>query len=337
VTRAAAIAARLDVPSMPAAAALACRDKARQRERFAAAKVPSARFALAASEAEAIAAAAAIGFPVVLKPRGRAASVAVRIVRSAAEIRETFALVRQAESPSIEDGLVLVEEFLAGPEISVDSWVLDERVEPFAIAAKRTAYPPYFEEVAHVVGKVLDDGTEAAVREVVVAANRALGVDRTITHTELMLTTEGPKVVEVNGRLGGGLIPHLAELAIPGLSVGGVLGAVATGRIPAPIADPARFVGIRFLYPEDDLLFDDLDVLAALVAEPWLHAVRRVSDPGTELRLPPRQFLGRAGYVIATGDEVAEVDGRMLKAAEAVVVRGEPLPAQPLTTTGAPS
>jgi glutathione synthase/RimK-type ligase-like ATP-grasp enzyme len=325
VAQAAEIGARLGVRSMPTGAARSCRDKAMQRARFQEEGVPSARFHLAASVAEAVAAADEIGYPVVVKPRGQAASIAVTIVRSEAELRETFEVVRGAESPSIGDGLVLVEEFLSGPEIAVDSWVLDGRVEPFSISAKRTDYPPFFEEVAHVVGKVLDSGTEAAVRDVVIAANRALGVDRTVTHTELMLTADGPRVVEVNGRLGGDLIPRLAEIAIPGLSIGGVLGAVATGREPDPIPEPDRLVGIRFLYPGADLTFDDIEMPAALADEPWVHEVRRVSEPGTELRLPPRQFLGRAGYVIATGADIAEIDARLLALADSTTVVGEPL------------
>jgi biotin carboxylase len=327
VTHAAEVAARLGVPAMSVEAARACRDKARQRERFQADGVPSARFALTGSETEAVTAAESLGYPVVLKPRGRAASVGVRIVHSEAELRETFAWVRDVEHASIDDGLVLVEEFLSGPEIAVDSWVLDGRVEPFSIAAKRTGYPPYFEEVAHVAGRVLDPGTEARVREVVIAANRALGTDRTITHTELMLTADGPKVIEVNGRLGGDLIPRLAELAVPGLSVGRVLGTVATGRAPEPIAAPDRLVGIRFLYPAADLAFTGLELPSALADEPWVHEVRTVTDVGTELRLPPRGFLGRAGYAIATGNDVAEIDARLLKLAEATGVQGEPLPA----------
>lgn len=325
VTLAAEIGARIGVRTMPVEAARVCRDKARQRERFRAAGVPSARFRLADSVADAVAAAADIGYPVVVKPRARAASVAVRIVRSDAELREAFDGVRGAESPSIGDGLVLVEEFLTGPEIAVDSWVLDGRVEPFSIAAKRTDYAPYFEEVGHVVGKVLDAGTESAVRDVVVAANEALGTDRTLTHTELMLTADGPKVIEVNGRVGGDLIPHLAELAIPGLSIGDLLGSVATGRTPGPIPEPDRLVGIRFLYPDMDLTFDDIDVPAELAQAPWVHEVRRVSEPGTELRLPPRQFLGRAGYVIATGTDVPEIDARLLAVTEKTAVAGEPL------------
>ncbi|WP_331719344.1 ATP-grasp domain-containing protein [Streptomyces sp. NBC_00158] len=326
ITRAAAVGARLGVPTMPVEAARACRDKAEQRRLFQEQGVPSARFHLAGSVAEAVSAAAAIGYPVVVKPRGRAASVAVQIVRSEAELRAAFDFARTSENAAIEDGLVLIEEFLVGPEISVDSWVLDGRVEPYAIALKRTGYAPFFEEVAHVVGTVLDPETEAAVREVVVRSNLALGIDRTVTHTELMLTADGPKVIEVNGRLGGELIPRLAELAVEGLSVGRLLGSVATGREPEPIPRPERLVGIRFLYPAEDLVFEDIEVPAALAGEPWVREVRRVSDPGTELRLPPRQFLGRAGYVIATGSGVEEIDARLLKLAEGTAVLGRPLP-----------
>ncbi|MCC8476644.1 ATP-grasp domain-containing protein [Streptomyces globisporus] len=328
VTPAAEVAARLGVPSMPLEAARACRDKALQRERFLTAGVPSARFALAGSEGDAVTAAESLGYPVVLKPRGRAASVGVRTVRSEAELRETFTRVQEVENPSIDDGLVLVEEFLSGPEIAVDSWVLDDRVEPFSIAAKRTGYPPYFEEIAHVAGRVLDPASEARVREVVIAANRALGTDRTITHTELILTADGPKVVEVNGRLGGDLIPRLAELAAPGLSVGRVLGAVATGRVPEPVPVPERVVGVRFLYPAADLAFTGLELPPEVTDAPWVHEVRTATDVGTELRLPPRGFLGRAGYAIVTGDAVAEIDARMLKLAGAATVQGERLPAR---------
>ncbi|MFJ8214503.1 ATP-grasp domain-containing protein [Streptomyces sp. NPDC096033] len=326
IARAAEVGARLGVPTMPLEAARACRDKAEQRRLFQEAGVPSARFHLAGSVTEAVEAAGAIGYPVVVKPRGRAASVAVQIVRSEAELRDAFDFARSSENSAIADGLVLIEEFLAGPEISVDSWVLDGRVEPYAIALKRTGYAPFFEEVAHVVGDVLDPQTQAAVREVVIRSNRALGIDRTVTHTELMLTADGPKVVEVNGRLGGELIPRLAEIAIPGLSVGALLGAVATGREPDPIPSPERLVGIRFLYPAEDLVFEDIDVPAALAGEPWVREVRRVSEPGTELRLPPRQFLGRAGYVIATGSGIDEIDARLLKLAEGTAVLGRPLP-----------
>lgn len=322
VTLAADIGVELDVPTMPVSAARACRDKASQREHFAEKNVPSARFGLVGTLDEALAAAADIGYPVVVKPRGRAASIAVQLAYSEDELRVAVDFARSVESSSIDDGLVLIEEFLRGIEISVDSWVLGGRVEPYITALKRTDYPPFFEEVAHVVGDVLDERTATEVRDVVIRAHQALGIDRTVTHTELMLTGDGPKIIEVNGRLGGELIPHLAELCAPGLSVGAILAAVATGVEPEAVPLPSRLLGIRFLYPKAAMVFDDLDVPAGLADEPWVHEIRRVTEPGLALRLPPEQFLGRAGYVIVTGDTVAEVDERLMTLADKISVVG---------------
>lgn len=336
VTLAAAIGAELGVPTMPVAAARACRDKALQRKRFQHTGVPSAQFALPGSAPDALAAAAGIGYPVVVKPRAQAASIAVRVVYNDDELLAAFEFARRSEYPSVDDGLVLVEEFLRGQEICVDSWVLDGHVEPYAIAVKRTAYPPYFEDLAHIVGPVLDERTTRAVTDVVTRANNALGIDRTVTHTELILTADGPKVVEVNGRLGGDLIPHLAELATPGLSVGEIIGSVATGREPAPTPTPGRLVGIRFLYPATDLVLREVEVPASLAARPWVHEIRKVADPGTELRLPPREFLGRAGYGIVTGDSVDEVDDRLTRLAERIAVVGEPVAGYSVADRGQP-
>lgn len=322
---AAEVAGEIGVPALPVEAALACRDKGVQRRRFAECDVPSAKFGLAGTLDAALDTARDIGYPVVVKPRGRAASIAVQLVGSEEELRRAFEFARGSENSSIEDGLVLIEEYLRGPEISVDCWVVDGRVETYAVALKRTDFPPFFEEVAHVVGDVLDEPTTTAVRDVVVRAHRALGIDRTVTHTELMLTADGPKVIEVNGRLGGELIPHLAELCSPGFSAGEMLGAVATGRVPETVSPPSRLVGIRFLYPAHSMVFQDLDHPAALADEPWVHEIRRVTEPGLSLHLPPKQFLGRAGFVIATGDTVAEVDERLLTLAEKVSTLGTPL------------
>ncbi|MFB7983188.1 ATP-grasp domain-containing protein [Streptomyces vinaceus] len=333
VAVAAEVGAALGVATMPVEAARACRDKGAQREAFAAHDVPSARFRLAGTLEAALAAAGDIGYPVVVKPRGRAASIAVQLVGSDEELRTAFEFARGSENSAIEDGLVLVEEYLRGPEISVDCWVLDGRVEPYAVALKRTDFPPFFEEVAHVVGDVLDAATAAAVRDVVVRAHRALGIDRTVTHTELMLTAEGPKIIEVNGRLGGELIPYLAELCAPGFSVGELLGSVATGRAPRTVAEPGRLMGIRFLYPPHGMVFHDLDHPAALSDEPWVREIRRVTPPGLELHLPPKQFLGRAGFVIASGDTVAEVDEHLLALADKVLVVGTPVDGTPVDGT----
>lgn len=330
VVPAAKIARSLGVAAMPVKAAVACRDKAEQRSRFESAGVPSARHHLVRTVAEARAAAAELGYPVIIKPRSRAASVGVRAVDGDAELLAALELVQQADrdGPAGYGGFgagALVEELLRGPEISVDSWVLDGQVTPFVTARKQTGFHPYFVETGHVVEAQLDPAVAGKVWSVVASANRALGVDRCVTHTELVLSRGGPRVVEVNGRLGGDLIPHLRELVTPGFSAGGIAAQVALGTVPQNIPDAGGAAGIHFVYPQSDLRFERLSMSPELSNIDWIHQITQVGEPDEEMRVPPGGFLDRAAYCVVMGNEPVSVTKRLAWVADRVAAVGAPL------------
>jgi biotin carboxylase len=314
----------LGVRTISPTAARACRDKAVQRAAFARAGVPSVRFQVVGSPAEAADAAAGLGFPVVVKPTSLAGSVGVRVVRSPAEIPAAWEVATSGSYSSLAGSPVMVEEMMVGPEISVDCWTLDGVCTPVVVAHKQTGFAPYFEETGHVVGAPLASDTEGQVIDAVSRANLALGIDRCVTHTEVILGAEGPQIVEVNGRLGGGLIPFLAELAAPGLSIWQVLASVARGR-PGELVPARRVAGIRFLYPPNDLVFERIDIAPELQDRDWIDRVTPLCAAGTELRLPPRGFLSRAGYVIVTGPDRTAVENRLTAVDKSVTVTGKTL------------
>lgn len=73
--------------------------------------------------------------------------------------------------------------------------------------------------------ELLSGGALSAVRQ---GAHEALGLTRAMTHTELRLTSSGPRVVEVNARTGGGMIPRLGQL-VTGIDLGRVSAELAVG------------------------------------------------------------------------------------------------------------
>lgn len=313
----------LGLPGLPSSAAKVARDKFLQRSVFELQDVPSARFRVVTRVDEAMAFAETVGYPVVVKPRGQAASVGVQIVRSGEALEAALAFATASEVPG-RDGGVLVEEFLAGQEISVDCWCVGGQVEPYAVALKQIGFAPYCEEVGHVVGDVLEPSLLKEVAEVVRAANRAVGVTNALTHTEVMLTEDGPRIVEVNARLGGELIPWLAEMMRPGLNVGTMLGDVTVGRAPDVLPEIDTMHGVRFLYPGADLVLDSLVLPEEITVADWLVASRQVRERGETLRLPPRAFLDRAGYAVVTGADRTQVEARMAAVADACRVVGAP-------------
>jgi biotin carboxylase len=317
----AVVAERLGLPTSPAEAVLRCRDKWLTRQALAAAGVPQAQSVAVGSPAEAVAAAERIGYPVVLKPRNLAASFGVSRADDGAELAAAYVRARSVtlpEAPERFDQDVLVEEFLDGPELSVDALVLDGWVEPLVVARKQTGFPPSFEETGHTVDAADPLLRDPELRSVLTAAHAAVGYTTGTTHTELRHTAGGLKVIEINGRLGGDMIPLLGRLAT-GTDVNVVAAAVATGQVPDTRSTEAKVAGIRFYYPDEDVTVGSLDVDEALLPA-QVHEAVPLTGPGERVLLPPRgsAWESRLAHVIAVADTAEELAGVLDAAAKAV-------------------
>uniref|UniRef100_UPI0034E0364A ATP-grasp domain-containing protein n=1 Tax=Streptomyces flavofungini TaxID=68200 RepID=UPI0034E0364A len=326
---AAQVAEALGLPGPSVTAVRNCRDKHRTRALLRDVGLPQPRFALVADLAEAAAAAEWIGYPVVVKPRGLGASRGVALVRSADDLAGLFADARAAHYPGVPTyrAGILVEEYLEGPEISVDGVVHEGRYTPMFLARKEVGLFPYFEETGHMVSAGDPLLTDPSLRWVLAATHRALRVDDAVTHTEVRLTTRGFVVIEVNGRLGGDLIPYLGSLAT-GIDPGLAAADVAVRARPGLDAVRARTTGIRFLYPPEHCRVDEVAVPEPGAVPGLLRAVA-LAGPGDELRLPPLDYLQRYAYVLCEADTPAECAARLDAAAERVHLVGRPLPADP--------
>ena len=311
------VARRLGLPHMSPAAVRNCRDKLSTRQLLRTAGVPGVRFAHVRGQEEALREAEAIGYPVVVKPRSLAGSVGVVIAQDADEMRALYHHASGAAYPGLDalDGLVL-EEFLDGPEISIDSVVRDGDVQLVNVARKRLGFDPFFEEVGHLVSPWRHEPWTEDVAELVVEAHRALGVRTGVTHAEVRLTPSGPRLVELNGRLGGDFIPHLGHLAT-GIDLTVAAVDLALGSLPD--LRPSRDIcaEVRFLYPSEDSVVRSLDVSAA-EAVPGVAEIVRLAEPGTRLLLPPRGVVPRLAAIIVTG-ETPEACRAVLDEASALV------------------
>lgn len=321
------------LPGPGYAAAVRCRDKSATRAALALQHVPQPRSVTVGGLPEALLAAETLGYPVVLKPRGGGASEGVVLVHDAATLTEHVLTTGSVRSHDLLefDRALLVEEFLDGPEISVDAAVHDGRVTPVHLARKQVGFAPFFEETGHTVlghDPLMDD---PRLRSVLEATHAALDYRNGWTHTELRITAAGPHVIEVNGRLGGDLIPYLG-LRATGIDAGLAAADVACGHAPG-VREPAGAVAaIRFVYPpwpsarlvsiEIDRtagLPVEVDVMVALVA-----AGDVVSPPGKG------NMEGRVALATAVAGSVEDCTAALDRGVAAWRCRWEP--EQPLTT-----
>jgi hypothetical protein len=318
------LADRFGTAGLTAGGAANCRDKHRTRRALTDAGIRQPRFHLVKDQAEARRAAIDIGFPVIVKPRGLAGSVGVQRADDPREVDAAVAAAIAAgglQGPTNSGGL-LVEEMLDGPEISVDGAVQGGTYLPALVARKQVGLPPAFEEIGHVVDAadgLLDD---ADLLSMLGDAHRALGLRDGMTHTEVKLTRRGPVIVEVNGRLGGDLIPLLGYHAT-GINFAEVAADVAQSRPVRLERRHQRTAGIRFCYPPFDGALRTLS-LPAVADTPGLVNVDRLVPDGTTLRLPPRGYLSRYAYVITEAADPASCSANLDKATAAITAVFEP-------------
>jgi biotin carboxylase len=319
----ATVATAFGLPTSPPEAVARCRDKHLTREALARAEVPQARSVAVSSLEEAVREANAIGYPVVLKPRHLAASFGVARADDDAQLAAAYRAARTTtlpEAPEYYEAGVLVEEYLEGVEYSVESVCFDGRVEPVSVTRKRTGFPPNFEEVEHLVdgaSPLLDD---PVLREVVVGAHRAVGFDTGATHVEVKIGPKGPRVVEINARLAGDLIPHLCHLA-GGPDLERAAASVACGDTPDLSRGTARVAMIRYYYPETDVTVATVRVDEDLLP-PGVVRATPLADPGQRVLLPPRgsAWESRLAQIVVVRDTEAACTETLDAAGKAIVV-----------------
>ncbi len=296
------VAAELNLPGAGPQGVRNCRDKAVSRDvlRAAGLRQPRSRYCAVASDA--LAFAREVGYPVIVKPRGMGASIGVARVDGDRDLPLRFEEAAHASLQGAADYQhgALVEEFLDGPEISVDGRIVQGRYEALWVAHKRLGLPPHFEETGHLVDAADPLLRDPELLDTLQRAHEAVGFQTGVTHTELKLTAAGPVIVEINGRLGGDLIPYLATLAT-GLQPGRMAGEVAAG-CPQPWHPPlTRAAAITFRYPDEDLTLEALRLPANhLTGDLEGHCVA-LAAPGAVLALPPAAYVARAAYAVAAG------------------------------------
>jgi biotin carboxylase len=287
----------LGLPGNPPHAVRRVRTKDEGRAALAAAGFPQPAVRLCACLADAEEFTLGTAGPWVVKPRDGSGSDGVRKVTAVAELRDA---VEALPNP----GEFLVEEFVGGPEFSVEGVFLRGEPRVFAVTAKEKLPPPYFVEIGHVLPADLPAADTERIEREVLAALRALELTFGLFHVELWLTERGVVIGEVHVRVGGGWIHKMLEHAIPGLELYGlvyddVLGAAEPGPVIV-----ARAAAARYFAPPPGRVLSVTGWESASSHPAVVHAELSVGE-GDEIR-PFHNGEDRVGVIVVGADTPAE-------------------------------
>ncbi|MGH2477800.1 MAG: ATP-grasp domain-containing protein [Candidatus Limnocylindrales bacterium] len=270
------------------------------------------------------------GLPIIVKPIRESGSLGVFCIRGRADVDAVAERFRSLDGDLAARDLsgaesfdeFLMEEFLDGPEISVETLTFDGRHVVVAVTDKVTG--PGFVEIGHSQPSGHSAETLREVTRLVTDFLDAVGLRNGPGHTEVKLTSLGPRIVESHNRVGGDGINELTEIAygvdMERYALGAGFGVVEP-LTSSP--EPRGGAALRFLTPEPGRIVEITGV-DAVRADPAYVDLRLKVEPGDEV--PPLTWNEDvAGRVIARGATATEAIDHGKRLAEAIHVRTKPV------------
>lgn len=251
------------------------------------------------------------GYECILKPEDNSGSRGIELLRDYSD-----RAIERAFDYSIQyskSGNLMIEEFMEGPEVSVETLSRKGECHVVQITDKLTTGAPYFVEMGHSQPAVLEKSVKKKICETAIAANRAIGIEEGPSHTEIKMTKDGPKIVELGARLGGdNITTHLVPLST-GVDMVECCIKIALGEEADIIPKFKRGSAVRYFHTEIGKIksVEGISEAKNIAGIEKVHIVHGVGSTAGEIK----SSVDRAGFVIAqadTSEEAVEICNRAL-------------------------
>ena len=238
-------------------------DKFLMKQRFIEGGIPCARGRLIHSADEAN----DLYCPIIVKPRDNSGSRGVKLCRSMEELQTSMS---EALEVSHLD-TVLVEEYIEGPEYSIESLHHDGKSEVIQFTEKKTTEFPYNVELGHIQPANISDENNQKIREIVAKIGKALNFENCPSHTELKINNRGIFVIETSPRLGGDYITSTLTPLSTGVNLEDELLKISLGEKISPCPQSVQYSGVRFFAFEEGNIIKHIP--DANFVKTWPHVV----------------------------------------------------------------
>ena len=292
------LAGRLGLPGIPHEVAIRASDKPKMRAAFREAGVASPRFATVGrgEDPVAVMASAGLSLPLVVKPADSMGARGCRLSRSGADL---LAACEDA-LPHSRSGRAIIEEYMDGPEFSLDATVVDGEVFLRGFADRHIAFQPYFVELGHTMPSAFPREVQDEVFRVFKAGVRALGITRGAAKGD-MKWCAGPgkaMVGEIAARLSGGYMSGWTYPYASGIEVTREALEVAAGLTPAPAPADRGWVSAERAFISIPGRISGIVGLRAARSLPYVKDLFTRAGPG-DACVFPRNNVEKCGNVIS--------------------------------------
>ena len=253
-----------------------------------------------------------VTFPCIMKPTDNAGSRGVVLAHSLKELERQYSYT-VGES---RKGGVIIEEYMDGPEVSVEVMTIDGNPHILQVTDKITTGAPHFVEMGHTQPSRLGYENVEKIKDLAARAVKAIGIQNGPAHVEIKITKDGPKMVELGARMGGDCITtHLVPLST-GIDMVQSTIEIACGEKTniAPKFDKGS--AIRYFKTEQGVIksISGIEEAKNISGVKEISFVKNIGDQVGSID----SSVDRVGFVIAQGDNADEAEAICEKALDII-------------------
>lgn len=297
----AAVAKEMNLIGIDEETALKATNKAEMRKALQVNNVPIPKFYVVSNKDEYKDVVKQFNVPFIVKPADSSGSRGIFEVK---DIHNEDLIVEAYEycHPFSRVGDVVVEEYMEGPEVSVETLTVNGECHVIQITDKLTTGAPHYVEMGHSQPTMLSKEIAEQISKVAKAANKAIGIKNGPSHTEIIVTKQGPKIVELGARLGGdNITTHLVPLST-GVDMVECCIKIALGEIPDIKKKWNKGSAIRYFEQHAGVIdsIEGVDKAEEIDGVQQISIVHGVGEEVTEINSSGE----RMGFVIAQDVDV---------------------------------
>lgn len=296
----AAVAEQMGLVGIDKDTAVKATNKAEMRKALQKAGVPIPKFFVVSNEEEYKEAVKEFDVPFIVKPADSSGSrgiFEVIDITNAELVKKAYEYCK----PYSKVGDVVVEEYMNGPEVSVETLTINGVCHVIQITDKLTTGAPHYVEMGHSQPTKHSDEIASRIAEIAKEANKAIGIKNGPSHTEIIVTSQGPKVVELGARLGGdNITTHLVPLST-GVNMVECCIKIALGEMPDIKHKWSRGSAIRY-FEQHAGIIESIQGIDKAKRIPGIQQISIVHGAGE--RITEIESSGsRMGFVIAQSSD----------------------------------
>lgn len=250
----------------------------------------------------------------ILKPSRNSGSRGIAKVVKGISKKDFVVLYRRALDES-RDHQVLIEQFIEGPEFSVEVIVWQGVPHVLAVTDKKTTEAPYFVELGHNQPSLYSEDVQQKLKDGAIAGCKALGLTNCAAHCELKVQNGEAYLMEIGARMGGDFISTELTHLSSGIDMVAATIDVVLGVEPnlKPVEEK-HGVAIRYFTPNPGIVKSIEG--EELLQRPDVYDAELYVKPGDEVK-EVKSSLDRSGHVIVTAPTPKEA----IKLADSLVER----------------